>query len=82
MLKRVEKNAEKLLKGGANYLKSLVLKGRDDFNGEQDYDSQSDEDGPSRDPRVLRKVIKDLANFGIKSKRDPPQQRLKIEKEK
>lgn len=31
MIKRVEKNAEKLLRGGASYLKNLVLKGRDDF---------------------------------------------------
>jgi len=32
MIKRVEKNIEKLLKGGANYLKGLVLRGKDDFN--------------------------------------------------
>lgn len=31
MIKRVEKNAEKLLKGGANYLKTVLLKGKDDF---------------------------------------------------
>jgi hypothetical protein len=31
MIKRVEKNIEKLLKGGANYLKDL-LRGKDDFN--------------------------------------------------
>lgn len=67
MIKRVEKNAEKLLKGGANYLKTVILKGKDDFALQEDYDSESDEDGPSRDPKVLKKVIKEFSNFGIKS---------------
>ncbi|CAD8099307.1 unnamed protein product [Paramecium primaurelia] len=82
MIKRVEKNAEKLLKGGANYLKTYLLKGKDDFAQQEDYDSESDDDGPSRDPRVLKKVIKEFANFGIKSLRDIPQQKFKIQIDK
>jgi hypothetical protein len=60
----LEKNAEKLVRGGSKMLRGKAMQDEDD----EDYS----DDAPKKKSKVMHQVLREFGNLGVSSKRPRP----------